>query len=89
MDEVAPEVTAGISGKKKFTEPWMIPGIENLNNQCQRLCKETLKKNCSAEMESQYKSYQNALNRLKHHAKQEYYTSECLEYEDNIRNCGN
>ena len=32
MDSVAPEVTVRISGKRKFSEPWMTQGIENSNN---------------------------------------------------------
>ena len=63
----------------------MTPRIENSNNQCQKLYKETLKKDCNPETESQYKSHQNTLNRLKCHVKQEYYTSKCLKYKDNTR----
>ena len=63
----------------------MTPGIENSNNWCQRLYRETLKKDCNPETELKYKSYQNALNRLKHHAKWERYMSKCLEYKDNTR----
>ena len=69
MDSVAPEVTVRISSKRKFTEPWMTQGIENSNNHCQKLYKKMLIKNCSSETVTAYKTYQNALNRLKWFAK--------------------
>ena len=85
MDQVTPEVTVRISAKQKFTDPWMTLRIKNSNNKCQRLYKEMLKKGCSEGIESKYKAYRNALNRLKCQAKWDYYTNKVQEYKNNTR----
>ena len=45
-----------ISAKRKFSEPWLTPGIETSNRKIKQLYKETLKSNCSTEMLIKYNS---------------------------------
>ena len=85
MDSFAPEITMKISGKRKFTEPWMTQGIENSNNHSQKLYKKKLIRDCSDETVTAYKTYQNALNRLKWFTKRNYYNFKCLEYKSNTK----
>ena len=85
MDSVVPIVTIRISGRRKFTEPWMTTGIETSTKKCHHLYKETLKQNSIEEQSQKYKEYRNTLNRVKRHAKITYYNRKSNEYQHNTK----
>ena len=80
MDEVSPLVHIRISGKQRYSEPWMMPGIEISNRQNLKCYKETLKTSCTQELLTKYKSHRNILNRIKQKVKTNYYIKKCNEY---------
>ena len=86
MDEVSPVVHVRISGKQRYSEPWMMTGIGNFNHHNQRLYKETFKPGCSQEMLNKYKVHRNMLNWVKCKAKTSYYTTKCNEYKYKTKN---
>ena len=85
MDEVSPLVHVQISGKRRYSKPWMTPGIEILTCQNLKLYKETLQTNCTPEILKRYKTHWNTLNRVKHKAKTSYYITKCEEYKYNTK----
>ena len=62
MDEVSQLVHIQISAKRRYSEPWMTPGIETSTRQNLKLYKETLRTNCTDETHQKYKLHRNALN---------------------------
>ena len=85
MDEVSLLVHVQISGKRRYSKPWMTPGIETLTCQNLKLHKETLQTSCTLEILKRYKTHQNTLNRVKHKAKTSYYITKCEEYKYNTK----
>ena len=47
MDKISPFVNIRISAKRRYSEPWMTPGIETSTQQNLKLYKETLKATCT------------------------------------------
>ena len=88
MDEVSPIVQIRISGKRRYTEPWMTTGIETSNQQNLKLYKETLKPGSMAETLKKYKEHFNILNCVKCRAKMTYYNAKCNEYKTNAKKFG-
>ena len=89
MDDIAPEVIIRISGHRRFTEPWMTMGIEASNNKCQKLYQKMLIKNWDTDTQQKYRMFRNTLNRVKRHAKLNYYNNKSKEYKNNTKNYGN
>ena len=85
VNKVVPLQHVRISGKRRYTEPWMTTGIKTSTSKSLRLYKKTLSKNCTIEDTNKYKSHRNLLNRVKRHAKQTYYISKCNEYKKNTQ----
>ena len=54
MDKIAPSRLVRISGKRKFTEPWMTTGLERSLRMKQRLYRETLKCDSTKEEKEKY-----------------------------------
>ena len=69
MNKVAPLQHVRISGKRRYTEPWMTTGIETSTSKSLKLYQKTLSKNCTIKDTNKYKSHRNLLNRVKRHAK--------------------
>ena len=85
MDEVAPVKLVRISGRRRFVEPWMTTGIEELSKKCKELYKITLQKDAHPELVEQYKAYRNAFNKLKRKTKNDYYNERCLTLKNNTK----
>ena len=85
MNKIAPLTTIRISGKRKFTEPWLTRGIEEANRKNTLLYKKTLKQGCTDDDVHKYREHRNVLNCLRHAAKTNYYWDGCQEYKTNTK----
>ena len=85
MEAVAPLVTVGISGKRRFVEPWMTTGLETTITKTKKLYHQTLKVTRSSKDLEQYKNHCNLLNRLKRKAMKDYYDDRVKQYKDNTK----
>ena len=85
MNKVAPIKKVKISGKRRFCEPWLTKGIEKSSHKKKKLYKETLKRGAPAGTIETYKNYRNAYNKLKRHAKIQYYRTRAEEYRSNTK----
>ena len=74
-----------ISGKRRFSDPWMMKGIEASSCKRQLLYKETIKKGTTTETLAKYKEYQNNFNRIKRSARNKYYHEKAEEYKSNTK----
>ena len=80
MDKTALKETIRISGKRRFTELWMMNRLEKSSRKCLKLYKESLLTTSGITVTHQYKEYRNMLNKARHAAMKSYYNSKSIEY---------
>ena len=85
MDAVAPLIHVKISGKRRYTEPRMIPGIETSSRCNLQKNKKTIQSNSTEADTGKYKAHRNILNHVKRSAKTNYYIDKCNQYKNNTR----
>ena len=75
MDLVAPIKTNRIPSHKIWQEPWITTSISRSMNKCTQLYKKSIKHNAISRDIEKYKTYRNALTKIKHRAKEDYYNN--------------
>ena len=80
MDKTAPKETIHMSGKRSFTEPWMMTVLEKSFRKCLKLYKESLLTTSGITAKHRYKEYWNMLNKARCTAMKSYYNSKSIKY---------
>ena len=89
LDLVAPIKTTRIPCHKIWQEPWLTSGIVRSMNKCLKLYKKTIKLKATAKDIEKYKTYRNALSKIKRKAKEDYYIKQCYILKSTRKNYGN
>ena len=82
---IAPTRLVRISGKRKYVEPWLTPGIENSSRMMRKLYKVSIMHGTSKEDVEKYKNYRNVCNHTKRAMRQKYYQDKSTEYKSNTK----
>ena len=83
MNQEAPKKLIRISGKRRYSEPWMTTGIES-SRKCQQLNKEVYTEATPQDIQW-YKEFHNLFNRVKRTALQTYHMTKIGEYKNNTK----
>ena len=85
IDHFIPERTRQINYKNLRWEPWLTTDIQISNSKARKLYKNTLKETSNESDLLKYKTYNNALSKLKRTAKRTYYLVKCETFKHNTR----
>ena len=83
INHFLPYRTRRISYKKLRKEPWITPALMKSIHKGKTLYKQQLQGNPTMHIE--YKEYNTILNKVKRHAKKQYYIDRCTEFKSNMK----
>ena len=83
IEKFAPLKTKTINPRKQPRAKWLTAGIINSINKNKELYKRSIKSNASLESKNQYTLHNKLLNKIKRHAKLNYYSNKCEEIRKN------
>ena len=85
MDKVAPIKLIRISGRWKFTEPWLTTGLERSSRSLRKLYKASLMEGSTENEKKSYKEFRNIYNWTKRAMMKKYYSDKSSEYRTNTK----
>ena len=85
LDLVAPIKTNRIPCHKIWQEPWITTSLSQSMNKCTQLYKKSIRCNAIPMDNEKYKTYRNALTKIKRKAKEEYYNKQCYNLKSNTK----
>ena len=85
MDKMAPVKTIRISGRRRYTEPWLTTGLEKSSRVLKRLYRISLMEDATEIEQKRYKNFRNMYNRTKRAMMKKYYSDKSSEYRTNTK----
>ena len=85
LDLIAPIKTTRIPCHKIWQEPWLTSGIVRSMSKSLKLYKKTIKHKATLKDIEKYKTYRNALTKIKRKAKEDYYIKQCYSLKSNTK----
>ena len=85
LDQIAPIKTTRIPCHKIWQEPWLTSGIIRSMNKSLKLYKKSIKHTATLKDIEKYKTYRNALTKIKRKAKEDYYIKQCYSLKSNTK----
>ena len=85
LDLVAPIKNNRIPCHKIWQEPWITTGLSRSMNKCTQLYKKSIKCSATPTDNVKYKTYRNALTKIKRKAKEDYYNKRCYDLKSNTK----
>ena len=85
MDKMAPVKTTRISGRRRYTEPWLTTGLEKSSRVLKRLYRISLMEDATEIEQKRYKNFRNMYNRTKRAMMKKYYSDKSSEYRTNTK----